>query len=315
MTKKLNVVFCGTPDFSVPTLELLHNHPHINLVGIVTMPDRPSGRGQELHSPPVAEYAKKHKLPLFQTENINRDEKTLDEFTNLKIDFILVIAFAQFLGSRILNLPKLGCFNIHTSILPKYRGAAPIQYALMNGDKTTGVSIQKMVKEMDAGDLVHFYELPISLTETGGQLFVRLKFQAALSTNILIENILTESLIFTPQDPKGISFAPTLKKEDGFLDFKNSSYQKIKHQIQALDPWPGTYCFLNQMRLKVFEIEKLDRKLAAGTTSIEYGQIAIGVSDGVIRLSKIQLEGKKVCTDTELLNGLKNKGGEIIINP
>jgi methionyl-tRNA formyltransferase len=313
--KKLNVVFCGTPDFSVPTLELLHQHPHINLVGVVTMPDRPAGRGQELKSPPVAEYAKQNKIRLYQVDNINRDEQTLIELENKNIDFILVLAFAQFLGSRVLNLPKLGCFNIHTSILPKYRGAAPIQYALLNGDTSTGVSIQRMVKEMDAGDLVHFHELPISKTETGGQLYTRLKFQAALSSNTLIENILQDKLIFSPQDPKGISFAPTLKKEDGFLNFKEASFTKIQNQIRALDPWPGTFCFLGTQRLKVFEIEKLSRTLRPGETSTEYGQLAIGSLDCTIRLALVQLEGKKICTDLELFNGLKNKGGEIIINP
>lgn len=313
--KKLNVVFCGTPDFSVPTLELLHQHPHINLVGVVTMPDRPAGRGQDLKSPPVAEYAKSNKLPLYQVENINREPSVLDELQNKNIDFILVLAFAQFLGSRVLSMPKLGCFNIHTSILPKYRGAAPIQYALLNGDTSTGVSIQRMVKEMDAGDLVHFHELPIAETETGGQLYTRLKFQAALSTNTLIDSILKNKLVFTPQDPKGVSFAPTLKKEDGLINFKESSITKIKNQIRALDPWPGTYCFLNNQRLKVFEIEVLQRTLRPGETSIEHGHLAVGTPDGVIRLSSVQLEGKKICSDTELLNGLKNKGGEIILNP
>lgn len=313
--KKLNAVFCGTPEFSVPTLELLHQHPHINIVGVITMPDRPAGRGQELKSPPVAEYAKNHKLSLYQVENINREEAALVELENKKIDFFLVLAFAQFLGSRVLNIPSLGCFNIHTSILPKYRGAAPIQYALLNGDKTTGVSIQKMVKEMDAGDLVHFHELNIAETETGGQLYTRLKFQAALSTNTLISTILENKLIFTAQDPKKISFAPTLKKEDGFLDFKNSTVAKLQNQIRALDPWPGTYCFLNNQRLKVFEIEKHQASLSHGATSILHGQVIVGCLDGAVRLSSIQLEGKKICSDTELLNGLKNKGGEIIINP
>lgn len=312
---KLNIIFCGTPDFSVPTLELLHQHPHINIAGVITMPDRPAGRGHELKSPPVAEFAKLHKLPLYQIENINRDEKILEELESKKIDFVLVLAFAQFLGSRILNIPRLGCFNIHTSILPKYRGAAPIQYALLNGDRSTGVSIQKMVKEMDAGDLVYLHELPIAKTETAGQLFVRLKFQAALSTNDLIESILNNKLILTPQDPKGVSFAPTLKKEDGLLNFKESKTINIQNQIRALNPWPGTYCFLNNHRLKIFEIEILQRSLLPGETSIEFGHLAVGTLNGAIRLSRVQLEGKKICTDTELLNGLKNKDAEIILNP
>lgn len=313
--KKLNVVFCGTPDFSVPTLELLHQHPHINIVGVVTMPDRPAGRGQELKSPPVAAYAKEHKLPLYQVENINREEAVLAELEKKNVDFFLVLAFAQFLGSRVLTMPKIACFNIHTSILPRYRGAAPIQYALLNGDKTTGVSIQRMVKEMDAGDLCHFHELAISPDETGGLLYTRLKFQAALSTNTLIQNITDNKLAFTPQDPAGISFAPTLKKEDGFLNFKESTFEKLNNQVRALDPWPGTYCFLNNQRLKVFTLEKMTKTLKPGETSLQHGQIVIGTADGAVRLASVQLEGKKVCSDTELLNGLKNKGGEIIINP
>lgn len=314
--KKLNVVFCGTPDFSVPTLELLHQHPHINIVGVITMPDRPAGRGQELKSPPVAAYAKEHKLPLYQVENINREEVILADLEKKNIDFYLVLAFAQFLGSRVLTMPKFGCFNIHTSVLPKYRGAAPIQYALLNGDKKTGVSIQKMVKEMDAGDLVHFQELDVAPTETGGQLYTRLKFQAALSTNTLIETILENKLVFTPQNPAGVSFAPTLKKEDGLLNFKASEFEKLFNQVRALDPWPGTYCFLGQQRLKVFELEKLNRQMKPGVTEIVHGQLCVGAADGTaVRLASIQLEGKKVCSDIELLNGLKNKGGEIVINP
>lgn len=315
MAKKLNVVFCGTPDFSVPTLEELHRNPEINLLAVVTMPDRPAGRGQELKAPPVAEFAKAHNIPLYQVENINREPEVLEALEKLDLDFILVLAFAQFLGSRILNMPKLGCFNIHTSILPKYRGAAPIQYALLNGDSSTGVSIQKMVKEMDAGDLVHFDEVAIAPEETGESLYNKLKLKAATSTNALIEKIQKSQLVYTPQDPNGVSFAPTIKKEDGFLNFKESDIKRIKNQIKAFDPWPGTYCFLNSQRLKVFEIEKISRTLRPGETSIEYAQLAVGTKDGAIRLVKVQLEGKKVCSDTELLNGLKNKGGEIVLNP
>ncbi|MBC7427899.1 MAG: methionyl-tRNA formyltransferase [Bacteriovorax sp.] len=315
MTKKLNVVFCGTPDFSVPTLEELYQNPAINLVGVITMPDRPAGRGQELKSPPVAEFAKTHNIRLFQIENINREEEILTKLETMEIDFYLVLAFAQFLGSRVLTMPKLGCFNIHTSILPKYRGAAPIQYALLNGDSSTGVSIQKMVKTMDAGDLVHFDEINIAPDENGESLYNRLKLQAGISTKALIEKIQNNKLVFTPQNPFDVSFAPTLKKEDGFLNFKESDYKKLHNQVRALDPWPGTYCYLNSQRLKVYAIEKLQRILKPGETSIEHGFLSVGLSDCSIRLTKVQLEGKKICTDTELLNGLKNKGGEITLNP
>lgn len=308
--KKLRVAFCGTPEFSVPTLDLLSNHPHIELCYVISMPDRPAGRGMELKSPEVIEYAKNKKIPFFQTENINKEPEFLAELKSKDLDFIVVLAFAQFLGQEMLTMAKLGCFNIHTSILPKYRGAAPIQYALLHGDTETGVSIQKMVKKMDAGDLVHFHTVAISPTENGGQLYTRLKFQAALSMNDLILKITKNNLVYTPQDETKVSFAPTLKKEDGLLNFKEKKVHEILNQIRALDPWPGTYCYLNSKRLKILSAEPYHAKVAPGVAKNDLGSLVIGCLDGSLHLSHIQLEGKKACSDRELLNGLK---GDIVI--
>jgi methionyl-tRNA formyltransferase len=309
--KKFRVAFCGTPDFSVPTLDLLSNHPHIDLVKVISMPDRPAGRGMELKSPEVIEFAKAKKIPFFQTENINKDPEMMKELRALDLDFVVVLAFAQFLGSDMLTMGKLGCFNIHTSILPKYRGAAPIQYALLNGDTETGVSIQKMVKKMDAGDLVHFHTVSVAQTENGGQLYTRLKFQAALAMNDLITKILKNEVIHTPQDEANVSFAPTLKKEDGLLHFKDKSIAQILNLIRALDPWPGTYCFLNGKRMKVLAAEKYHAKIPAGKAQNDMGSLVVGCLDGSLRLTSVQLEGKKPCSDRELLNGIKN---EIILS-
>ena len=305
--KKFRVAYCGTPDFSVPTLDLLANHPHIDLVMVISMPDRPAGRGMELKSPEVIEYAKAKKIPFFQCENINKEEEFLAKLADLNLDFMVVLAFAQFLGSNVLNSPKMGCFNIHTSLLPKYRGAAPIQYALLHGDKDTGVSIQKMVKKMDAGDIVHSHQVKIAPTENGGQLYTRLKYQAALAMNDLITKVLVGDIKPEVQDESKVSFAPTLKKEDGFLDFKNSSMEKIINQIRAFDPWPGTYCFLNKKRLKVFIAEPSYVKLSAGKIKNDMGQLLVGCTDGTLQLSYLQLEGKKACADHELLNGLRGE--------
>ena len=309
--KKLNIVYFGTPDFSVPSLEILANHPQVNLKAVISMPDRKAGRGMELKSPEVITYAKHNKIKTFQTENINKEEEFLTSLENENIDLIIVLAFAQFLGTRILNLPKLGCFNIHTSLLPKYRGAAPIQYALLNGDRTTGVSIQKMVKKMDAGDICWSHEVDIHDSETGGQLYTKLKFQAALSTNDFIHSVFDNKLSFTEQNEENVSFAPTLKREDGFLDFKNASYQQIKNRVQALFPWPGTYCKLNNKRLKIYAIEESQSKLTPGQVQTKNNYLEVGCSDKSIRLVHIQLEGKKACSDVDLLNGLK---GDILIN-
>jgi methionyl-tRNA formyltransferase len=304
--KKFKVAFLGTPDFSVPTLDLLANHPHIDLRHIISMPDRPAGRGMELKSPEVIDYAKAKKISFFQTENINKEKDFLAILRSENLDFLIVLAFAQFLGDEMLNLGRLGCFNIHTSILPKYRGAAPIQYALLNGDKTTGVSIQKMVKKMDAGDLVHFHTVAIAPTENGAQLYTRLKFQAALAMNDFLVNVLHNSVEYVPQDESQVSFAPTLKKEDGLLKFKSKSVFEILNLIRAFDPWPGTYCFLNGKRLKVLTAEKYHTSLSPGLSKNDMGSLVVGCLDGAVRLVEVQLEGKKACLDKELLNGIKS---------
>lgn len=301
--KKLSVVYFGTPDFSVPSLDMLANHPLIDLKYVVSMPDRKAGRGYQVKSPEVIEYAKANKIPFFQTSNINQEKEFLETLN--EVDLFIVLAFAQFLGDDLLNLPKLGAFNIHTSLLPKYRGAAPIQYALLNGDKGTGVSIQKMVKKMDAGDLVLSHPVSISETETGGQLYTRLKYQAALSVSAFIDKVAHNDLTFTAQDETQVSFAPTLKREDGKINFNESSFEQVFNLVRALYPWPGTYCFLNGKRLKVFHIEKSSFKLKPGQTDVSHGELLIGLKDTSIRLSDIQLEGKKRSSDRELLNGFK----------
>ncbi len=305
--KKYNVVFFGTPDFSVPSLELLNNHPNINLVSVISMPDRKSGRGQKLQSPAVIEYSKTQKIPYFQTTNINKEEEYLAELSNKDIDFFVVLAFAQFLGSKVLNLPKLGCFNIHTSLLPKYRGAAPIQYALLNGDSSTGVSIQRMVKKMDAGNVVKSSPIAISSDETGGQLYTKLKFQAAITLDSFIVDLIDNNIVETEQNEDNVSFAPTLKKEDGHLVFENSNYTDLHNRVRALKPWPGTFCFFNDKRLKIIEIEKYAiNKLGPGELSLQENMLLVGCKDATVRLSSIQLEGKKQTSDKNFVNGLLN---------
>jgi len=297
--KKLNILFMGTPDFSVPCLDLLKNHSNISQLQVVSMPDRVAGRGKKIKSPEVIEYCKQNKVSFFQTENINKEEEFLNQLEKQNIDIIIVLAFAQFLGERILNLPKIGCFNIHTSLLPKYRGAAPIQYAILNGDKSTGVSIQRMVKKMDAGDLCHSEVVSISNTETGGQLYTRLKFQAALALNNFLDNLIEDRVSFTPQDENQVSFAPSFKKNDGKLDF-NRPAKDLFNQVRALYPWPGTFCHIDDKKLKVLEAEVVSKK--------EKGFLTVQCSNQFLRLKTVQLEGKKPCSDVQLLNGYRGDG-------
>lgn len=306
---KLNVVFCGTPDFAVPTLKILNDHPRVNLVKVITMPDRPKGRGHIMTPPPVASYALEHSLPLFQTENINKEDELLESLKD--VDLIIVLAFAQFLGSKVLSLPKIGPFNIHTSILPKYRGAAPIQHAILNGDKVTGVSIQRMVKEMDAGDVVYFHEVEIEDDETSGDLFAKLQGEAAKGLEGFLELVIKDQLTYTPQDPSMVSYAPSLKKEDGHLKFADFTAVELRNRIRAFSPWPGTYCYLGKKRLKIFSINPYDLSLEPGVVHTDHNFLVVGCKNGSVRLGQVQLEGRRPCSDTELLNGLQNKGETI----
>lgn len=312
--KKLNVVFLGTPDFSVPSLEVLANHPNINIVSVITMPDRPAGRGQKLTSPPVAQFAKDKNLPLFQTENINKENAFLEKLKSQDIDLFIVIAFAQFLKKDVLEIPKIGCFNIHTSLLPKYRGAAPIQYAILNGDKVTGVCIQKMVTKMDAGDLVYSQEVKIEAKENSGLLFEKLKVLAADGLKVFLKNLLLDQITYTPQDPKQVSFAPTIKKEDGHLKFSEKTAEEIINQIRAFNPWPSAYCFLQGKRMKIIWAEISSQTLPPGTVDLSNNQLMIGCKKGTLQILEVQLEGKKPCSARELLNGIKNKNEPILIS-
>jgi methionyl-tRNA formyltransferase len=164
-----------------------------------------------------------------------------------------------------------------------------------------------MVKKMDAGDLVHFHTVTIAPTENGGQLYTRLKYQAALAMNDLIVKLLDNKVTYTAQDESKVSFAPTLKKEDGLLKFKDKTVAEIMNLNRALDPWPGTYTFLNGKRLKVLSVEKYHAKLSPGVAKNDMGSLVVGCLDGSLRLSEVQLEGKKACTDRELLNGIKTE--------
>ena len=205
-------------------------------------------------------------------------------------------------------LASVGAYNIHTSILPKYRGAAPIQYAIINGDSKTGVSIQKMVKKMDAGDILFQEEIQIDPQETGQQLYTRLKFLAATSCSDFIHGLSNNSLTIRVQDESAVTFAPTLKKEDGFIDFRNRTYDEIFNQVRALTPWPGTYTMFNGgKRLKIIEIEKFESNAQPGKVDTKLGSLVVGCKDAGIRLSVIQLPGKNQATDREVLNGLREE--------
>jgi len=303
--KKLNIVFCGTAEIAIPTLELLANHPRVNLLKIISMPDRPAGRSLQLKSPAVAEFAKNHNLPLFQTANINQEDDLYRELKSLTFDVLFVFAFAQFFGKKFLELAEIGPFNVHTSLLPKYRGAAPIQYALLNGDSYSGISIQKITEKMDAGDLVLSHQVEIDPRDNAGSLHDKLQLEAVSCTEEFLVKVLNNRLTLTPQDESKASFAPSLKKEDGFIDFKTQTKTAILNKLRALSPWPGIYFFLNNKRLKILEMTLEKTKVVAGEINVDFGTLLVGSRDGTLRLTKVQAEGKKPYSDKDFLNGLQ----------
>lgn len=308
--RKLSTIFLGTPEFALPTLNSLLTNSNIDLKLVVTMPDRKAGRGQQLTPPPVAQFAKDHNIQLIQTDNVNKCEDFFSFVQNEKIDLIIVLAFAQFLTNKILTIPSLGCFNIHTSLLPKYRGAAPIQYALLNGDNETGVTIQKMVKKMDAGDIAIQITTSISSEEKCEQLSERLSNMAADSINMFIEKIQCSEIQYQVQDESKVTFAPTLQKENGLIDFYQDDAKTIYNKIRALSIWPTTYFFLAKERVKIIDAEISSINLPAGKIRFD-NKIAIGTKNQSIVITKIQPEGKKAITALEFINGLKNKKVEL----
>ncbi len=308
--KKLRTIFLGTPEFSVPTLKSICNNESIELLATISNPDKKQNRGQKIQSPPVVTFAKENNLKFFQTDRINKDDEILEFLKKSEIDLIIVLAFSQFISQEILDLPKIGCFNIHTSILPKYRGAAPVQYALLNGDKSTGVSIQKMVKKMDAGDICFFKSTKIEDEDTALSLFEKLKIEAAECITPFISLITNNELTFNAQDQSAISFAPLIKKEDAKIKLAEHSVKKIQNMIRGYFVWPKAYLYLNEKILKIHEVEVSGHDLAPGCFKIHMGQMLVGAQDGSIRLKKIQLQGKKAMTDIDFLNGYNQ---EIII--
>lgn len=299
----LRVVFCGTPDIAVTSLEAIAKHSNISIDYVISQPDRPAGRGQKLKSPEVVDKARELGLEVFQTENLNREEEFLTKLESNPPDLFIVFAFAQFLGKRVLNLSKLGCFNIHTSLLPRHRGAAPIHYGIWCGDKIGGVSIQRMVKKMDAGDICHSIETPIGERETTPELYARLKDLAAVAANEFLTKALHNVLSFNAQDESLVTFAPTIKKEDGLIDVTSLNAVEVDRRVRAFKPWPGVQVLFGSKRCKLDEVIPTNMKIAAGHLKKDGGKLYLGCLDSSVEIIRLQLEGKPAVEASAWLNG------------
>jgi methionyl-tRNA formyltransferase len=299
------IVFMGSPEFAIPVLSKLASKYQV--VGVITQPDRPAGRGRILTPPPVKCLANELNLPVIQPRRLSEPEA----FQKLKTwapDLIVVAAFGQILRPSVLDLPKYGCVNVHASLLPRWRGAAPIQATILHGDEQTGVTIMCMDPGIDTGSILSQKSLSISAQDTTGTLSERL---SALGADLLIETLpayLAGEIIPSPQDESRASYAPMIKKEDGQLDFSRPAIELVR-QVRAYNPWPGAFTYWNNQMLKIHRAHIAEvAGTVAGKHTIHQGYPAITTIDGLLVLDELQLAGRTTQAGTAFLHGASNWG-------
>lgn len=299
------ILFMGTPSFALPALEKLINFGY-PVIGVVSQPDRPQGRGQKETAPPVKTLAQKLALPVLQPESV-KDPDFLKTFYELNPDMVVVAAFGQILPETIINFPPLGCLNIHPSLLPAYRGAAPINWALINGETKTGITIMLMDKGMDSGDILMQQQTDIAPAETAGELHDRLAADGAMLLIETIDRISAGTAHPQPQDASRVTFAPRIKKETGLISWQSSA-KNIVNLIRGLSPAPAAYTFLKGQVLKIFSAGYENRHPAdiPGTIGIADDRgLPVAATDGYVFLRNVQLAGKKRMDVRDFLRGFR----------
>lgn len=308
----MRIVFMGTPDFSVPTLESLIQSCH-QVVGVVTQPDKPKGRGKEIQMSPVKETALRHGILVYQPVRA-RDEAFVEEMRALKPDVMVVIAFGQILSRELLEVPAYGCINIHASLLPAYRGAAPIQWAVINGDKETGITTMMMDVGMDTGDMLEKTVVTLDEKETGGSLFDRLSLLGGELILSTLEKLEQGTLIRTPQEHEKATYVKKIPKSLGDIDWAMDA-ASIERLIRGLNPWPSAYTRWNGKMLKLWEAEVLpDSGLGRCGEVLEADgdRLTVKTGDGVLKINSLQLEGKKRMDTAAFLRGYPVEAGSVM---
>ena len=287
----MRVVFMGTPDIAAPCLKKIIEDG-MDVVAVYTQPDRPKGRGMKMVFPPVKEVAIAHDLPVFQPEHFREDE-TVQQLQGLQPDVLAVVAYGRILPQRVLDIPKLGCINIHASLLPQYRGSAPYQWAVLDGLAETGVSAQYMAAKMDAGDVIGVAKTPIGENETAGQLLDRLAVLGADLLRDTLRQVENGTAVATKQDESAVTYAPMLDKSMCPIDFTKSARQ-IHNQVRGLHPWPVAIMELKGQRFKVHETRVLDRSGKPGEIlELNKQGLVIACGEGAIEIRQLQAEGGK----------------------
>ena len=293
----------GTPDFAVPVLEKLSSN--FQVTGVITQPDRPSGRGRKLIPSAVKVSAESLNLELFQPENVN-SKSTLEKINNWKPDLIAVAAFGQILSPKLLALPKYGCLNIHASLLPHWRGASPINAAILNGDLNSGVTIMKMAEGLDDGPILAQESTPIQPRETAGSLSERL---SSMGADLLVKTIppfISGEILSIEQDHSKSTYSYMLKRKDCLLDFHQNAGD-LARQVRAFSPWPGTFTIWNDQRLIIHLAHAISvTSPGAGVFTRYESNPAIGTDDGILVMDYLQLAGKRKVPGKDFLRGTSN---------
>lgn len=296
MTVKIKVVYMGTPEIAIPALQAIGDNEYFDLLAVITQPDKKVGRKQTMTPPPVKEWGLKHNIPVLQPPKLKNNHEFETVIKGLKPDLFVVTAFGQILPSNILAIPKLGSINIHFSILPKYRGASPVEEAILNGDPQTGITIQKMTEKLDAGPIIHLEKMIIDKRDTSETLKTKL---GALSGIIIVPILMDYAngiLIPIPQSEASATECHKIEKKDGIIDPYTMTAETICRKIRAYDPWPGCYLQLKNKKMKIMTAST-DSSLAnlqSGDFSITKDkQLILGTLQGALVITKVQMEGKK----------------------
>ena len=308
----MKVIFMGTPDFAVGALESIVGAGH-EVVLVVTQEDKPKGRGKEIQFTPVKEAALKHGIEVFQPHRVKTAE-AVDKLRKYDADIFVVAAYGQLLSKEILDMPKHGCVNIHASLLPKYRGAAPIQWAIIDGEEVTGVTTMMMAEGLDTGDMLEKTEVVIDKDETGGSLHDKLMEAGAKLILSTLEKIENGTAVRTVQDDSLSCYARMLDKKLGDIDFSKPAIE-IERLIRGLNPWPSAYTCYNGKTLKICRAEVVDKDydgVPGQVVDITKKAVIVKTGEGALAVTELQLEGKKRMTAEAYLCGAGFKQGEIL---
>ena len=305
----MRVVFMGTPDFSVGTLRELAKAGH-EIAGVISQPDKPKGRGKNLQPTPVKEAAMELGLPVYQPKKV-RDPEFIQVMKELNPDVIVVVAFGQIIPKEILHMPKYGCINVHASLLPTYRGAAPIQWAVINGDKVSGVTTMQMNEGLDTGDMIMKTEVPLAEDETGGSLHDKLAKAGAKLCVETLKALEDKTATWETQGESPTAYAKMLDKKLGDIDWSKSA-KAIECLIRGLNPWPSAYTDWNGKVMKIWEAKVLDENTDAtpGTiVKVEKDGFSVQTGDGLLKVLVLQIPGKKRMEADAFLRGYQIETG------